>query len=318
MEGLKSEDIIQDFVLVIPTKNRHEYLLRTLEYYGNKEIKVMVCDGSDKPLAAPPSYKNVTYYHFPDETFTSKLHKVFHNYINESYACLCADDDFILISAIKECLVFLKNNPDYATVQGEYLEHEWNNSHNFKLADKPKYIGANINSNFLLKRVYDLMTDFFPVFYFVGRKEVFEKVFNKETTLIRNLNLFAMVLSTISICEGKHKVLQNVFGIRERLKEAERYNLTFADYKKSKKKELKQEYEAFFISLNFYLDNYKGVNALSKKILFYLLNFRIKKRKKKKYRRNIKSAYQNEMYNKAELSEIIKLIQKEKSNYNFQ
>lgn len=120
--------------IVIPTYDRPEYLERILRYYANcrTQYPIIIADtGSDesqvrnKRTASTYSTLDITHYDHPTNTepfggFELKILNALSKCSTE-YCVVCADDDFIMPSAIGQCVQFLEHNPDYAVAHGQYL-----------------------------------------------------------------------------------------------------------------------------------------------------------------------------------------------------
>ncbi len=106
--------------ILVPTYNRQDNLNRIFNYYANSNFKVIVADGSASPLSklqistlAP----NITYYHGEELDLTLRIKKILH-LIDTPYACLLADDELHLLTALQECIKFLDSHKDYSTCIG--------------------------------------------------------------------------------------------------------------------------------------------------------------------------------------------------------
>ena len=91
-------------------------------------INVLVLDSTpynpvSDELVKLISAKNVIWKKFdPAIAFWDKIAQGV-DFIDTDYATMCADDDFIIPSAIAQCIKFLGDNPDYACTQGLYFHH---------------------------------------------------------------------------------------------------------------------------------------------------------------------------------------------------
>ena len=101
-----------NLTLIIPTKNRHKILKRTLEFYinNNFSFKILVLDSSDKSeLILNKNFinkkKNIT--HLNIRGWYGEVIKKSKKFINTSYVTCTGDDDIVCINNIKYFLNFL-------------------------------------------------------------------------------------------------------------------------------------------------------------------------------------------------------------------
>nr|WP_319395113.1 TIGR00180 family glycosyltransferase [uncultured Desulfobacter sp.] len=116
--------------ILIPTKNRSDFLSRQLRYYSSVNCMhaIYIGDASDErekdalEKAIEKYSENLTihYYHWPDyndrQTIT-RLAKV----ASEKYCCFTGDDDFLIPNSISKCTDFLERNGEYRTAQGKAI-----------------------------------------------------------------------------------------------------------------------------------------------------------------------------------------------------
>ncbi len=201
--------------LIIPTKNRHYYLARILEYYSNSGLKIIIADASTNRYNKKiPS--NSTYYHYPDIPYCDKLDDVFKK-VNTPYSLFCADDDFILIDAITKCVSFLKANKSYSSAQGNYVFYNYSQKQFFYTPAYTGAIGADLNDESPSKRISTYNKTPIQLYYCVHRTETLKYVFSNASKKIKNLNLVELLIGYCSVIFGKHKVLPIFYSQRELL-----------------------------------------------------------------------------------------------------
>ena len=115
---------LSNLTIIIPTYNRHDYLLRQLVYLSYYPIKIIVVDGSEKPLQKRfinqfTPYRNIKYHHLkisiPDRIrFALKK-------INTPYVMCLADDDFYIPSGLVVAMNKLKLNKRSVACMGQSL-----------------------------------------------------------------------------------------------------------------------------------------------------------------------------------------------------
>ncbi len=119
---IKDYKSLSELTIVIPTFNRQSFAIRNMHYWSDRLVKVIVIDGSQRPIPAEKLSslsKYITYIHlnlpfnervlFATELLTTK------------YAMLCCDDEFQVPSGIVKCIDFLENNQDYYQCCGRVI-----------------------------------------------------------------------------------------------------------------------------------------------------------------------------------------------------
>jgi glycosyltransferase domain-containing protein len=201
------------FTLIIPTRNRHNYLQRGIDYYGNTDLNVIIADSSEVKYPKEINSKNIKYIHFGGDIFSTKLKAVLDT-ITTPFCGMCADDDFILTESIAQCVRFLEASPDYSSVQGNYVSFS-------KLGKKIMVVPVlhgykrQIDAESSSERINQMFSNYFHVFYAIHRTENLKEIFNSFDTAIKNLNLLELYIAFISVINGKHKVLPVFYGARE-------------------------------------------------------------------------------------------------------
>lgn len=120
---------LEDFTLIIPTKNRPEFLNRILRFYSSQEIQfnILVIDSSDK---LKQKVKNISRKYLPESNYinighasTDKAILEGTQRINTKFSACIADDDVILPSGILTALIYLrKQKQNNFVVIGDSLQ----------------------------------------------------------------------------------------------------------------------------------------------------------------------------------------------------
>lgn len=118
--------------IIIPTKDRSEFIKRLLYYYAenNCSNRFYIADSSDL-LEHINSIKNtiseltisldVTYAHYPNTNIEEAKRLILEEHVVEKYAAYCGDDDFLVPETLQECANFLDKNSDYSNCHGKGL-----------------------------------------------------------------------------------------------------------------------------------------------------------------------------------------------------
>ena len=209
------------YTVIIYTFNRHDLLLRAIDYYQHFDCDIFIADSSDSKL----SYKfpdNIIYEHFPKSGAVpaEKIYKAAKN-ITTPYVNLVADDDFLVESSLKSAAYFLDDNPDYVSVQGKYYKFELIEN---QVTFSPRYdLGSThyaVESEDRLSRLARAYNPYFHQIYSVHRTDVFAKAwkFDYSACTTGSYNDFALgefLVQLVPMCHGKHKVLPILWMVRD-------------------------------------------------------------------------------------------------------
>jgi len=119
VDVLRSARNLSDLTIIIPTVNRSRNLKRLLKFFGQTNVNLLILDGGENSRIPTNSIK-VRYIHIKNSNLQERL---FHapSYLKTNYSVICADDDFLFPRGLETCLNFLKQNSNYASVQGMYI-----------------------------------------------------------------------------------------------------------------------------------------------------------------------------------------------------
>jgi|688.fasta_scaffold55566_3 glycosyltransferase domain-containing protein len=125
LDNLNSH-LLKKLTIVIPTYNRHAFMLRNMQYWSGKSVTVIYLDGSKK--AIDPSFltrigTNIKYIHNPIGVCERILSSI--SFVVTEYVMLGCDDEFYIVSALKNCLIKLNSDPHFVTCFGRALGFGW-------------------------------------------------------------------------------------------------------------------------------------------------------------------------------------------------
>lgn len=114
--------------LLIPTKNRSEFLSKTLRYYADNDYNglIFIGDSSDsshvekikETIQKLPGKVNIKYKWYPQElNFTKCINQMLQD-VASPYASFIGDDDFLVPKSIEICVEFLNANREYIGAHG--------------------------------------------------------------------------------------------------------------------------------------------------------------------------------------------------------
>lgn len=202
---------MNNFTLIVPTHNRHNYLKRSIEYFKNLNAIVIYCDSSvDKYEGS--LHDNTKYFHLPGKCFAEKISFVL-EIINTDFVAMCADDDFIIIESLHKGFEFLSKNINYKTVVGDYIG--FNENFDGKFYPIYKKLPNDINLGYK-KNAEVFFDNYFQLLWSMFDKKILVKSFKviKEAKF-HNDNFIELVIGAFACFEGGIKFLNDLWGIRE-------------------------------------------------------------------------------------------------------
>lgn len=211
------------FTVIIPEHNRPERLRRLLDYYLSFDCEIIVTDSSDIRFKYIDEYLNDIYYvYYPKMHLAEKLFRIL-DHITTSYVVMCADDDYIVPSAILQAIHYMQEDDDYRSVQGLYVRYYPLENISLDLFC-PYMLGNSINENTGEERVLHLMSNYYQFYYAVFEKKLFIEAYSSvivgSTCKIRNLCLLELYISLYSVIRSKHAVLPVLYGMREYIRDS--------------------------------------------------------------------------------------------------
>ena len=105
--------------VIIPSKNRPEFLRRSILFWSKHLFPVIVADGSDEPQSEcfiDQYTDHIKYIH--SKSPLPKRLEIAASLVDTEYCILLSDDEFYLPKALLECVVFLDNNHEYIAAGG--------------------------------------------------------------------------------------------------------------------------------------------------------------------------------------------------------
>lgn len=115
---------LKKLTVIIPTYNRQHFLLRQTTYWANSGAKLILIDGSPKPLKSNlqrilKKSGDIKYIH-SNTSVSDRLAKA-GKYITTPYAVTLNDDDFILMSGACDAIKVLDKYSDVVACRGQSI-----------------------------------------------------------------------------------------------------------------------------------------------------------------------------------------------------
>lgn len=176
-----------NLTLIIPTKNRHQILKSTLEFYikNNFTFKILVLDSSDESeLILNKNFinKKVNITHLNIKGWTTEVIKKSKKFVNTSYVTYTGDDDILCVNNVKYFLNFLKRNKNFSGVHGEAIVANFKKN---QLQYTCKYLFNAIKKKKTIERLEEFFDNYTILMFAISRKKIFFKAIN----LVPNKNI---------------------------------------------------------------------------------------------------------------------------------
>lgn len=222
--------------ILIPTKNRSEFIIRQLHYYANVQCPYTIYIGDasnqehiEKILSTIKKLKDsikVVYKHYPELDVPNCL-KEMARVTKEEYVAFVGDDDFLVPNSLGKCVTFLENNPEYRTAQGKGMIFSLtsNGSDGQDLIVDPYRIG-DAQGEMPTQRLTEFLSHNWATIFAVHRtKEFYEDYENIE--LLTNLQFTEIMADCMSIIRGKSQQLDCFYLVRQHHDQRTRLQNTF-------------------------------------------------------------------------------------------
>ncbi|MFQ6026873.1 MAG: TIGR00180 family glycosyltransferase [Dehalococcoidia bacterium] len=116
-----------NLTLLIPTKNRADFLIRLLAYYRDQGFQGQICIGDSSEAAVVEQTRraiagfqnklNIVYKEYYDLNSATCLLRLL-DHVVTPYAALLPDDDFLIPNGLQQCIAFLEEHSDYSAAHG--------------------------------------------------------------------------------------------------------------------------------------------------------------------------------------------------------
>lgn len=246
--------------LIIPTHNRTEYLKRVLDYYqkygNNFNFNFIIADSSNptikrsnKELIKNYSELKILYVDkFSDKLIQSHKFAEMVEYADSKYVCFCADDDFIIPKAIKDCIDFLEKNPDYIGAHGTYIGfHLFKNFISNQFWWQFRHSPISITSSDYVTRLVTLLTTSSQILWAVKLTKAVKYSYRQFKKIDFDPSLIAvlgeLLPDSLTILQGKIKNLDTFYSARQYYGSVINYYSNFKDAQNKNK--YNDEYDKF-------------------------------------------------------------------------
>ncbi len=210
--------------IVIPTYNRYPRLLRLLRSIKDQGsgYKIAILDSSSKQVSSDwlrrlLKQADISYSKFDPQTHVyEKLYQGLKSVTTE-YVVICADDDLMNTSLFAEAIEFLDKSADYSMVCGQsiWFDAEFQREQT-KLTQTCLYPQKSITDDSAAERLRQHLFNYTTSFYSIQRTKNAQNNFQICHSWDMDLYISELLLSCLSVIQGKFAKVDKLFMVRER------------------------------------------------------------------------------------------------------
>jgi glycosyltransferase domain-containing protein len=209
--------------ILIPTKNRPDFLIRQLTYYAdvNCRCTIYIGDSSDSDCfeqnkAAVRQLEpklNIVHLSLPELWVTEAWHELL-KHVTEPYAAYCGDDDFLVPATLEKCGRFLDENPDYSIAHGTAFLIATENGSAFGKINTGRYNQFGVEDTSACQRLRSYLRNYFPVTFSLQRTQEFRRDIEESLAMADKGFKGQLALECLRIIRGKAKQLDDLYLVR--------------------------------------------------------------------------------------------------------
>lgn len=214
-----NEILSQNLTVVIFSYNRHKYLIRTINYWLNYKVKLLVLDGSEIKLDDICLHNDNVKYINKFRCIFDRLYRS-SDYIQTEFMVLACDDEFYLPSALTSCINFLIKDKNYSSCGGRVIGFNFQKKYK-KVFGYEQYPGLKnfyLEHNNPIERVKKHFSNYEPAhFYSVRRstnwRQISKHIFKKDFKIYA---LPEIQLEFLEMISGKSKIIPELMWLRNK------------------------------------------------------------------------------------------------------
>ena len=219
---------IQDkLTILLPTYNRHDKLERCLRYIDSvgSPCEIHILDSSETHFNHTAFTELFERNHITYKTFNSDIVVVDKIYqgllaVKTPYVVLWADDDFMVLPTLQECVQFLEDNKDYSGALGEQCYFIMDDKTPHSTIIKSFWRQARQQQGYIKENAFDRLMDYYStllmtLYWFVQRTE---NVIQNIKWCVENRFNYCYgqeILASFMLLQGKVRCLPILSMVRE-------------------------------------------------------------------------------------------------------
>jgi len=207
--------------ILIPTKDRLEFLIRTINYYVSisSPHPIFIGDASSKSskelvLNAAQGEVEVFYFHWKNLSDRKTMKKLAEKASNTSnYCAFQGDDDFFVSDSLSMCADFLDKNPEYSTSQGRACMFELKSNEVYgELKDIGIYWDVKeLNGDSAIERLREITSNYWVPNFSVHRTGEFIEDMSNGIDTVEERHFGEYINSFSMAMRGKSKFIDCLY-----------------------------------------------------------------------------------------------------------
>ena len=209
--------LLDKLTIIIFTYNRHKLLKRTIGYWLNYNVKLVILDGSDTKLVDPClNSKNIKYIYDTRGLYERLATSM--NHVDTEFVILGCDDEFYLPSGLCSCIRFLTKEPDFSSCGGRALGFANNKNKLLGIQAYPNLKDLCLDQNLAFDRIYNHFSIYVPAhFYSVIRSSKYENIIKHAFEKKYNMyGICELHLEFLVLVSGKSKIIPQLLWMRNK------------------------------------------------------------------------------------------------------
>jgi glycosyltransferase domain-containing protein len=211
--------------ILIPTKNRSDFLIRLLNYYATTKYKhwISIGDSSDslhinRTKECIGQLKNrlkIIYQEYPNFSEPECTSRLIQS-VSTPYLTFCPDDDFLIPESISRCINFLEKHPEYSVVVGKAILFTLKNKSGpyGEFENVSYYNLRSISADSARERLLDHLANYSNPNFGVHRTKEFQEAYG-NVILLKDGAFTEILANCMSCIQGKIKQLNCFYLIRQ-------------------------------------------------------------------------------------------------------
>lgn len=210
--------------IVIPTMNRSEFLIRQLAYYADLGCKhtIYIGDSSadrhvkriQEAIRILESRVRIVYVQLSGASDYQAISELLQR-VQEPYAALVGDDDFLIPASLEKCARFLDAHPDYEAAHGVAILFVTGSACEYgEFLGSKGYPQRPVEHTSAHLRLVDLLHMYWPVSFSVQRVETY-RVAADLVSRLPDKAFRELLTGCFSIIRGKAKELDCLYLVRQ-------------------------------------------------------------------------------------------------------
>lgn len=201
--------------LICPTYKRESYLKRSVEFWARQPFEIIYMDGSPEASDIDfTAFANVRYFH--DPRFILERLETAAGLITTPYACMVGDDEYLVPSALQDCIDFLQIHPSHASCMGRAIGFNGKGGRLVFHEAYPRLQGLKLTNDSPMKRLAIHWSQYVPAHcYSVTRTPVWKRIINFSYVSQYNVSSIDEIQwETVISAAGKSEVLPILYWLR--------------------------------------------------------------------------------------------------------